>query len=239
MILVTGASSGVGNSVLTALIREGYNVLGTFYERKPENEIFAEKKNFKGWVRFRLEDVDSPASLIAFVRDHRLGPISAVINCAGTTKYQDPKKIFSEFTGEDLSNWLVSNIQAPYELIRLAYKEKKPQGQLCVINISSTAARTSVGSNVGYVMAKAALLNLATYLNANFPDVRVNTVSPSLMRTKLTKGFPESYFNLVESETATGKLPTTDDIASAVLFLLRNPMIRNQNITVDNGIVKY
>lgn len=239
MILVTGASSGVGNSVLRSLIHEGYDVLGTFYQCEPDNEIFVEKKNFKGWVRFRLEEVNSPADLISFVRDRRLGPISAVINCAGATKYQDPKKIFSEFTGEDLSKWLVYNVQAPYELIRLAYKEKDPRGQLSVINISSTAARTSVGSNMGYVMAKAALLNLATYLNANFHDVRVNTVSPSLMRTKLTKGFPDSYFKSVESEAATGELPTTDDIASAVLFLLTNQMVRNQNITVDNGIVKY
>jgi 3-oxoacyl-[acyl-carrier protein] reductase len=105
-----------------------------------------------------------------------------------------------------------------------------------VINISSIAALTAVGSNIAYCAMKAGMLNMTVSLaRALAPEIRVNAVSPGLTQTGLMKGWVK-YGREQAKKTPLGRLGKPEDVAECV-FALASGMgyVTGQNIIVDGG----
>jgi 3-oxoacyl-[acyl-carrier protein] reductase len=111
---------------------------------------------------------------------------------------------------------------------------KNPPG--LVVNVASIAAATAVGSSIAYCASKAGLVNMTRSLaRALAPDIRVNSVSPGLTDTELTREWKE-YRRRQIAQTPMGRLGTVHDVARCVLSLACDmKFVTGHDIVVDGG----
>ena len=185
VILVSGASRGIGRAIAVRLLEEGYTVsLGA---RRPETlaNIFGKEDSRRSYHRFDAEDYGTLERWVADTLDLR-GRIDGLVNNAG---------INGEFTlesGEEavLDRLWAVNCKAPLFLIRLCMPHLRRSGAGRIVNVSSLSGKRVKNENVAYSMTKHALVALShTVRKAGWEDgVRVVTVCPSFVRTDMTEG---------------------------------------------------
>ncbi len=185
VILVSGASRGIGRAIAVRLLEAGYTVsLGA---RRPETlaNLFGKGDSRRSYHRFDAEDHGTLERWVAETLDLR-GRIDGLVNNAG---------INGEFTlesGEEavLDRLWAVNCKAPLFLIRLCMPHLRRSGVGRIVNVSSLSGKRVKNENVAYSMTKHALVALShTVRKAGWEDgVRVVTVCPSFVRTDMTEG---------------------------------------------------
>ena len=103
-----------------------------------------------------------------------------------------------------------------------------------VINIGSVAGITGNGSNVGYCALKAGIINMTKSLARSIKPIRVNCISPGLIKTDFVK-FPDKFYDDTISKTPVNRIGQPQDIADAVLSILRMKYMTGENIVIDGG----
>jgi 3-oxoacyl-[acyl-carrier protein] reductase len=154
------------------------------------------------------------------------GKVDILVNNAGTTKFADHSKL-DKLNDEDFINIYKVNVIGPYQMIRAVEPIMKENGFGSVVNISSIAGKTGIGSSIAYAASKGALNTMTLSLaKALGPEIRVNTVCPGFIGTGWFENrFGKKTFDRIkkdqESITPLNKAGTPDDIAdSAVFFCL-------------------
>ena len=235
-VLVTGATSGVGASISARLHQLGLSVIGTYFNGGKELD-FSEPGPFAARYLYNVHDLAGAPSLLAKIHNDGF-VVTSLVNCAGDTEFLNAQTTLTQMDQDKFLKWYNANFTSVYGLVRAVYLALPSESNdLTVVNVSSTAAKTFVGSNLGYIVAKHSLIALSEFISKNYKNIRINNVLPGLMRTKFTSSFPEEYFEMVERATLDNSLPTPDDVADIILSVLQNPKIVNQNIIVDNGVV--
>jgi 3-oxoacyl-[acyl-carrier protein] reductase len=107
----------------------------------------------------------------------------------------------------------------------------------CVVNVSSVAARTGVGSNIAYVGAKAAMDAMTVSLaKALAPEIRLLSVAPSALETDFVQGRGRDFIDRTIAATPLGRLATPTEVANAILVAARLlTMTTGTTIYVDGG----
>ncbi len=203
--LVTGGSTGIGQAIVDALRKEGYEV------------TLASRRN--GWD---LTDRDAIERLAA-----SLDSLDLLVNNAGMAESAP----LHETTDELWDRHIALNVTAPFLLSRavLPLLREAPQGR--IINIASTAALEGAAYIAAYAASKHALLGLSRSLAAELIDVKVHTVLPGYVDSPLTD---RTVARIVEatgkseeetraflgSQNESGKLITPAQVADAVVQLL-------------------
>ncbi len=241
IVLVTGSSRGIGKAIAHRFANAGATIIVN--SSKSVDEALAVLSDLprsnphQKDHSFIAADMGEPSQILKLVKsvEERYGHLDVLINNAATTtfiKHSDLDKL-----SIDLSDQMYkTNFRGPLVLIQQALpllkKGKHPQ----IINIVSTAATTAMGSNVVYCAMKAALLNLTYSLaRALAPDIRVNAVSPGLIKTELTKAWKE-YHEGHLLKTPLQRLGLPEDIAEAAISVATSlPFVTGQNLIVDGG----
>jgi len=104
-----------------------------------------------------------------------------------------------------------------------------------IINISSIAGTTGIGSSMAYSASKAGVICLTKSLARTLaPEIRVNTIAPGFVDTRWTSDWPE-FRKMHEQATPLKRVAVPEDIAEAALFLVRSDFMTGQVIIVDGG----
>ena len=156
--------------------------------------------------------------------ESRYGRCDVLVNCAGTTRFV----AHDDLDGLDdalIDDVLATNVRGPFAMVRALARQLKrselPGGGV-VVNISSIAAQTAMGSNVIYCASKAALDNLTKSLaRALSPAIRVVSVSPGLVDTEFVKSMDPAWRDEQAQRTPLGRLAQPEEIALAVLAAVR------------------
>lgn len=236
IVLVTGSSRGIGKAIANRFAAAGGRVVinartsidegqKTFSELAGENHSFIPA------------DVGEPPQILKLVKsvEERYGHLDILINNAATTTFIKHSNL--DKLSIDLSDQMYkTNFRGPLLLIQQALPLLKNGKHPQIINIVSTAATTAMGSNVVYCAMKAALLNLTYSLaRALAPDIRVNAISPGLIKTELTQAWKE-YHEEYLLKTPLQRLGIPADIAEAALSVATSlPFVTGQNLIVDGG----
>jgi len=110
------------------------------------------------------------------------------------------------------------------------------ESQGCVVNVSSLAGVKPTGSSIPYAASKAALNHTTRLLaKALGPDVRVNAVAPGLVATPWTEDW-EDLHQLVAAMAPLRRVATPDDVAEAVLGLIRSTYVTGEVLVLDGGL---
>jgi NAD(P)-dependent dehydrogenase (short-subunit alcohol dehydrogenase family) len=235
VLIVTGGSQGIGAAIARLAAARGYAVALTYQSNQAlADAVVADIEAAGGTaIAVRAEMADE-ASILALYQtvDERLGPVTALVNNAGT-----PGRMgrIDAVTADGLDNVLAVNVRAPFLMIREAvarmatdrrWPRDGPGGGPggAIVNVSSRAAELGgAGEWIHYAASKGALDSLTVGAAKELAPIgiRVNAVSPGLIQTDLhaRAGLPDRLTRMVGG-VPMGRVGTTEEVASAVLWLL-------------------
>ena len=219
--VVIGATGGIGAPVCRRLADAGASVVVGYHRDAPAAHALASSLPALDGGRHSAVQVDvtNPEALqrFAFEIDSRYGRVDVLVNSAGTTRFI-PHNDLDSLNDQLIDEIFRTNWRGPFATIRALKPLLVKSGDALVVNISSIAGVTGVGSNVAYCASKAALNAMTLSLaRALAPAVRVVSVSPGVVETQFIKALDQSWLKEQERRTPLGRLASPEEVADAVL----------------------
>jgi len=216
--LVTGATGGIGSAITRTLARAGADVVIGFNRAKDAaGELLSTLP--AGRHIAAAADVTDSASLAGLAGriETDLGRLDILVNCAGTTRFV-PHADLDALDDALIDRVMAVNVRGVIAATRAMRPLLDRSDAAVIVNISSIAAVTAMGSNIAYCASKAAVDNLTKSLaRALAPKIRVVSVSPGLVDTEFVKGLDQSWRDAQARQTPLGRLGAPEEVADAVL----------------------
>jgi len=238
--LVTGGTRGIGYAVVEELAGFGASV-HTCARNQAELEKCLNEWRAKGFfVTGQLCDVSSKSErekLIQQVGISFCGKLNILVNNVGT----NIRKPTTEYTSEEYSSLMATNLESTYHLCQLAHPLMKASGAGSIVFISSVAGLVSLGSGTIYAATKAAINQLTKNLACEWAkdNIRSNAVAPWYTRTSLVEHMLENkeFLEEVKSRTPLDRVAEPEEVSALVAFLClpAASYITGQIISVDGG----
>jgi 3-oxoacyl-[acyl-carrier protein] reductase len=224
--VVTGGTGGIGAAICRALAGAGFAVVVGYGKSSLEASALAQELPGGDHVALAAPVTDSVGlSALAAAVAKRYERCDVLVNCAGTTRFV-PHADLEGLDDALIDQILATNVRGSFASLRALLpllRESKHPGGAVVVNISSIAARTAMGSNVMYCASKAAVDNMTQSLaRALAPAVRVLSVSPGLVDTDFVKSLDPKWRDEQAARTPLGRLAAPAEVASAVLVAVRD-----------------
>lgn len=235
--LVTGGAGGIGSAISRRLASEGAAVIVTYSKSREKAEALLQTLAGSGHqaVYAPVDDSAAQASLAERIQ-HDYGTLDLLVNNAGVTR-PVPHGDLDALTDDLIDEILRVNVRGVLASVRAMKPLLLGQGGGLIVNISSIAARTAVGSNIAYCASKAALDNLTMSLaRALAPTVRVVSVSPGWVNGEYAQRMPPEMIERQLSLTPLGRIAEAEDVANAVYAVATQLTFTTGTIiTVDGG----
>lgn len=237
IVLVTGATKGIGKQIADDLYKAGAHLLLTGTKPEEINRLNNHAKTNDERRRYFCVDFSNEQSVAAFLQVLEAMPrIDSLVNNAGINQLNPIDKI-------DESDWagmLAVNLSTPLRLIKLISAKMIQQQYGRIINIGSIFSKISKEQRAAYSATKFGLHGLTVGVSNDLArhKILVNTVSPGFIITELTlKNLSDKERSGLEEIVPAKRLGNVSDISSVVLFLLSdlNQYLTGQNIVVDGG----
>ncbi|MGW5382665.1 SDR family NAD(P)-dependent oxidoreductase [Nocardia sp. NPDC003963] len=235
VVLVTGASSGLGAAVAQLLASRGASVFGVARDEQRLSDTFAAAAG----GRFTVADISTPQACRSVVEQcvEHFGRLDALINVAGFHRMRHT----TEVTDEQWRHDLAVNLDGPFHLCRAALTHLLDAGGN-IVNVASIAGVEGQAYSAGYCAAKHGLIGLTRALAVEFSAdrLRVNAVCPGGMPTPQVTGFtlPEDAdLGLVMRAAAPRGMSDPADVAKVIAFLASDDAaaVHGAVHLVDNG----
>jgi 3-oxoacyl-[acyl-carrier protein] reductase len=229
-VIVTGGTRGIGLTIAYALMRAGYHVI--VIARKTSPEVACADPARLSFVACDLIKVDY-ASFATALRER--SPIYGLVNNAGI----GPSGILSTMPDCQITQVMQMNVVAPIMLTKYLIRSMLTAREGRVVNISSIVAGTGYSGLSAYSASKAAIEGFTRSLAREVGPlgITVNAVAPGFVDTEMTHGLTDKHRERIARRSALNRLPTTDDVANAVTFLMSDMAanITGTVMTVDAG----
>jgi 3-oxoacyl-[acyl-carrier protein] reductase len=238
VVLVTGASRGIGAAIADSLGLEGAIVIGT-----ATSEAGAEKisqrlagKNIQGkGMVLNVTDIDSVTALLAGIKEEYGSP-SILVNNAGITK----DNLLMRMSEDEWFDVINTNLSAVYRLSKAWLRGMRKARWGRIINIGSVVGAMGNAGQANYAATKAGVAGFARALakEVGSRNITVNTISPGFIATDMTEVLPEEQKALMLSAIPAGRLGQPEEIANTVKFLASEGAgyITGENIHVNGGM---
>jgi 3-oxoacyl-[acyl-carrier protein] reductase len=238
IVLVTGASRGIGNAIALTLGGAGATVIGTATsEEGADNisKIFSESDILGKGMKLNVTDNDQVASVLKAVTDE-YGAVDVLINNAGITR----DNILLRMKEEEWDDIINTNLSSVYRMSKAVLRSmiKKRSGR--IISITSVVGAMGNAGQSNYAAAKAGIMGFTKSLarEVGVRGITVNAIAPGFIETDMTDNLPEDQKAVLASQIPMGRLGTVDEIAQAVLFLASDSgsYITAQTLHVNGGM---
>jgi 3-oxoacyl-[acyl-carrier protein] reductase len=217
VVLVTGGGGGIGSAICRRFAAEGASVVITYNRNQEKAEALA--KQLAGdrhlVMKAPVDDSATQAQLAQAIAA-RYGTLDILINNAGMTK-PVPHPDLDSLTDDLIDEIFRVNVRGTLASIRALKTLLMAGDGGLIVNISSIAARTAVGSNVAYCASKAALDNITMSLaRALAPQIRVVSVSPGWVNGEYAQRMPPDMIQKQRDLTPLGRIAEAQEVAQAV-----------------------
>ncbi len=239
VVLVTGASRGIGKAVALTLAKRGFSVYLT-YVSKPElaEAVVKEIEAAGGKARaFCLELGDSAAVSAFFQNEIKdKAHLSVLVNNAGLTR----DGLILRMKDEDWDRVLDVNLRGAFLCLRESAKIMAKQREGRIVNITSVVGQMGNAGQVNYCSAKAGLIGLTKSAAKELAgrSVTVNAVAPGFIDTDMTASLPEEVRKQYLEHIPLRRFGSAEDVAEAVAFLASEEAgyITGQVLAVNGGM---
>ncbi|HEY4880910.1 MAG TPA: SDR family oxidoreductase [Steroidobacteraceae bacterium] len=238
--VITGGTGGIGAATAKALAAAGFSVAVGFRRSAAAAESLAAGLPGAGHMAVSTPVDDSEAlRAMAAAIGGRYARCDVLVNCAGTTQFV-PHADLTALDDAMFDAIYAVNVRGAFATVR-ALRRLLERGTLpgggVVINISSIAAVTAMGSNVAYCASKAALDNMTRSLaRALAPRIRVISVSPGLVDTDFVQALDQGWRDQQAARTPLRRLAQPAEVAGAVVAAVTQlTFTTGAIIAVDGG----
>jgi 3-oxoacyl-[acyl-carrier protein] reductase len=236
VVLVTGASRGIGAAIADLFAARGAKVVGTATTDAGAKAITARMACAGGIGK--VLDVTDSAAVEAIIEDisKSIGPISVLVNNAGITRDQ----ILMRMKDEDWNLILDTNLSSVYRTSKAVMRGMMKARKGRIINIASVIGLTGNAGQANYAAAKAGIIAFSKSLAKEIGSrgITVNVVAPGFIQTDMTDTLPEEAKQALMGQIALGRLGSPSDIAEAVAFLAgpAAAYITGETLNVNGGM---
>ncbi|GAB3458577.1 3-oxoacyl-[acyl-carrier-protein] reductase [Insolitispirillum peregrinum] len=233
--LITGATGGIGGAIATALHARGATVAlsGTRVEKLEELAASLGERAFV--TPANLSDADSVAALIP-AAEQAMGQVDILVNNAGLTR----DTLAMRMKDEDWDAVLRVNLTSSFQLARACLKGMMKRRHGRIISITSIVGVTGNPGQCNYAASKAGLIGMSKSLAAEVASrgITVNCVAPGFIATAMTEVLPDAQKEKLNAGIPMGRMGSSDDIASAVVYLSSDEAgyVTGQTLHVNGGM---
>jgi 3-oxoacyl-[acyl-carrier protein] reductase len=234
-IILTGATGGIGNSILEKLITSGANVLATGTN---EDKLKLIKEKYENVITEKF-DISNHSEIESFVNkanDTLGGRIDVLINNAGITRDNLSIRMKEDEWQKVIDINLTSTFLLSKNSIKKMLKSKKGK----IINITSVVGHTGNIGQANYTASKAGVVAMSKSLALEYgkKNINVNCISPGFITTDMTDKINDEYKEILKSRIPLDRFGSPNDIANAVIFLSSelSDYITGETLHVNGGM---
>jgi len=234
-IIVTGASGGIGNSIIKKLNEAGANILASGTRIEKLEEI---KKNYKNIkiLKFDISQSDKIEEFIENATSELGGSLDGLVNNAGIT--QDNLAI--RMSLDEWQKVININLTSTFLISKFAIKKMLKNKSGKIVNITSVVGHTGNIGQANYTASKAGTVAMSKSLAIEYAkkNINVNCISPGFIKTAMTDKIDEKFKEAIISKIPSARLGEPDDIANAVVFLSseQSNYINGETLHVNGGM---
>lgn len=239
VVLITGASRGIGKEIAIACGREGANVVVNYYGSKEKaEEVVSKIKEFGSMAIAVQADIRSEEEAKRLVDETLLQfqTIDILVNNAGITR----DNLILRMSEQDYIDVVNTNLLGPFFMMKYVSKVmiRKRSGR--IINLSSIVGVKGNAGQVNYAASKAGIIGMTKSLAKELAarQITVNAIAPGFIQTEMTEKMTDEAKHTVMEQIPLKRFGAVEDISNLVLFLAseRSSYITGQTILVDGGL---
>ena len=234
-IIVTGASGGIGNSIVEKLYENGANILATG-TRVEKLEDLKSRFNNINILKFDISQHDKIEEFIDNAAIELGGSLDCIINNAGITK----DNLAIRMSLEEWSKVIDINLTSTFLMCKYSIKKMLKNKSGKIINITSVVGHTGNAGQANYTASKAGIIAMSKSLAIEYAkkNINVNCISPGFISTAMTDQIDEKYKKAIIAKIPSNRLGKPEDIANAVTFLSSNQAdyINGETLHVNGGM---
>jgi len=238
LVLVTGASRGIGQAIALTLGKAGATIIGTATSdegAKNITKIFTENNILGKGMRLNVTDNEQISNLLKSITED-YGSVDILINNAGITR----DNILVRMKEDEWDDIINTNLSSVYKMSKAVLRGmiKKRSGR--IISITSVVGAMGNAGQSNYAAAKAGIMGFTKSLarEVGVRGITVNAIAPGFIKTDMTDALPDEQKEALASQIPLARLGTVDEIAQSVLFLAgeSGSYITAQTIHVNGGM---
>ena len=238
IVLVTGASRGIGQAIALSLGNAGATVIGTATSDKGADAIsntFKENNIAGQGLTLNVTNNDQIAEVMSTIVENH-GSVDILVNNAGITR----DNLLMRMKEDEWDDIMSTNLSSVYKMSKAVLRGmmKKKAGR--IISIASVVGAMGNAGQTNYAAAKAGIMGFTKSLarEVGTRGITVNAVAPGFIQTDMTDALPEEQKASLASQIPLGRLGTPDEVAQTVLFLAGEggAYITAQTLHVNGGM---
>tara|TARA_B110000967_G_C18613121_1_gene424998 strand:- start:3 stop:740 length:738 start_codon:yes stop_codon:yes gene_type:complete len=234
-IIVTGASGGIGNSIVERLHDSGANILATGTRVEKLEEL---KKKFDSIkiLKFDISEHEKIEEFVDNATEELGGSLDCIINNAGITK----DNLAIRMNLEEWTNVININLTSTFLMCKYSIKKMLKNKAGKIINITSVVGHTGNVGQANYTASKAGIVAMSKSLAIEYAkkNINVNCISPGFISTAMTDQIDTKYKEAIIAKIPSNRLGKPKDIANAVVFLSsdQSDYINGETLHVNGGM---
>ena len=234
-IIVTGASGGIGNSIVKKLNDCGANILASGTKVEKLEDLKSKFKNIKT-LKFDISQTDKIEEFVDKATDEIGGNLDCIVNNAGIT--QDNLAI--RMSIEEWRKVIDINLTSTFLITKSVLKKMLKSKNGKIINVTSVVGHTGNIGQANYAASKAGIIAMSKSLALEYgkKNITVNCVSPGFIVSNMTAKISDEHTELMKSRISLNKFGNPEDVANSIAFLSSNlsNYITGETIHVNGGM---
>ncbi len=233
-VLITGATGGIGGSLVKKFLSLDSEILGTGTNSEKLDKLKSEYSK----IKVKKFDISSHSQIEKFIEEvsEELGGLDILINNAGINR----DNLSLRMKEDEWQKVIDVNLTSTFLLSKYAIKKMLKSGSGRVVNITSIVGHTGNIGQSNYAASKAGVVGMSKSLSIEYAkkNITVNCVSPGFIVTDMTNKIPEKIRSILISKIPMGKLGSVDDVSNCVAFLSSDEAsyITGETIHVNGGM---
>ena len=234
-IIVTGASGGIGHSIVEKLYEQGSNVLATGTRLEKLEELKKKFDNIK-ILKFDISQHEKIEEFINEATEKLGGSLDGMINNAGITK----DNLTIRMSLDEWTKVIDINLTSTFLMCKYSIKKMLKNKSGKIVNITSVVGHTGNVGQANYTASKAGIVAMSKSLALEYAkkNININCISPGFISTAMTDQIDEKHKEAIIGKIPSNKLGKPEDIANAVTFLSsdQSDYINGETIHVNGGM---
>ena len=234
-IIVTGASGGIGNSIVEKLNEEGAKILATGTNEDRLKKL-KEKFNNIEILKFDISNHEMIEDFVDKATNKLGGKLDCLINNAGITR----DNLTIRMSMDEWSKVIDVNLTSTFLMSKFAIKKMLKNKSGKIINITSVVGHTGNIGQANYTASKAGIVAMSKSLAIEYAkkNININCISPGFINTAMTDKIDEKFKEVIIAKIPANRLGQPEDIANAVVFLASSSSnyINGETIHVNGGL---